>query len=147
ACCCQIGAHYAGAEASSVERLAAYGQKLGVAFQIADDLLDLVGDEGKVGKSLGTDLVKQKLTLPMIRLLGSASSEHRQTVIEQLGRSDNHRRELLRPWLERYDTFAYARGKAEAFIAGAVDELSCLPESPARESLAAIARFTLERQQ
>ena len=50
-----------------------YGLLLGVAFQIADDLLDVLGEEATVGKSLGTDLSKQKSTLPLIRLLQQTS--------------------------------------------------------------------------
>src|SRR5436309_12027933 len=66
ACCCVLGAHYAGASAEVVEALGRYGRYVGQAFQIADDLLDLVGEEDAAGKSLGTDLEQGKLTLPLI---------------------------------------------------------------------------------
>src|SRR5262245_32160375 len=59
ACCCRLGALYAGMPDDGVEALARYGRHLGVAFQIADDLLDLVGEERAAGKSLGTDLEQQ----------------------------------------------------------------------------------------
>src|SRR5262249_25288331 len=72
-CCCRLGALYSGATTGVVEQLSRYGRWLGVAFQIADDLLDLVGEERTTGKSLGTDLDQQKLTLPLIYLLGRAS--------------------------------------------------------------------------
>ena len=72
ACCCRLGALYSGVSDDVVEQLAKYGRYLGIAFQIADDLLDLVGEERAVGKSLGTDLEQRKLTLPLIRLLGQA---------------------------------------------------------------------------
>src|SRR6266568_4164137 len=68
-CCARLGALYSGAEPEIVESLARYGRWLGIAFQIADDLLDLVGEEKATGKSLGTDVEQQKLTLPLIRLL------------------------------------------------------------------------------
>ncbi len=91
--------------------LAQYGLDLGVAFQIADDLLDVLGDEATVGKSLGTDLVKQKSTLPLIRALQQAATPPaRRWVV--LFRSGNHRRQALRPWLNRFDAIAYARGQA-----------------------------------
>ena len=77
ACCCRLGAHYAGAEPAVCEALARYGHDLGVAFQIADDVLDMVGEEAAVGKSLGTDLLKQKATLPLIWLLGTVSPAER----------------------------------------------------------------------
>ena len=66
-----------GAEPAVCEALGRYGHDLGVAFQIADDVLDLVGDEAAAGKSLGTDLLKQKATLPLIRLLETVSPADR----------------------------------------------------------------------
>ena len=72
---CRLGAHYAGAPESTVRAMDDYGRDLGVAFQIADDVLDLWGEERAIGKSLGTDLEKQKLTLPLIRLLATSGPE------------------------------------------------------------------------
>src|SRR5206468_475198 len=68
-CCCRLGALYSGMDDEAVERLAQYGRYLGLAFQIADDLLDLVGEERAAGKSLGSDLAQQKLTLPLIHMM------------------------------------------------------------------------------
>src|SRR6185437_8296242 len=65
---CRLGAHYAGAPEPLVRALEGFGRDLGIAFQIADDVLDIWGEEQATGKSLGTDLEKQKLTLPLIRL-------------------------------------------------------------------------------
>src|SRR5581483_403973 len=69
ACCCTLGAHYSRAETGVVKAMGRYGRYLGIAFQIIDDVMDLIGDEGLAGKSLGSDLEQQKLTLPLIRLL------------------------------------------------------------------------------
>ena len=69
ACSCQLGALYSGASAETVAALTRFGRYVGLAFQIADDLLDLVGDEQTTGKSLGTDLEQQKMTLPLIQLM------------------------------------------------------------------------------
>ena len=71
---CRLGAHYAGAPEATVRAMDDYGRDLGVAFQIADDVLDIWGEERATGKSLGTDLEKQKLTLPLIRLLATADA-------------------------------------------------------------------------
>src|SRR4051794_11856205 len=68
-CCGRLGALYAGASEEVAGRLANFGRNLGLAFQIADDLLDLVGNEDTAGKTLGTDLEQQKLTLPVIHCL------------------------------------------------------------------------------
>ena len=74
-CCTRLGAHYAGASVDVVERLADYGRNLGVAFQIADDVLDLSGDSFVAGKTLGTDLEQQKLTLPLIRAMAELPAD------------------------------------------------------------------------
>jgi octaprenyl-diphosphate synthase len=147
ACCCRVGAHYAGAESAVCESLACYGHDLGIAFQIADDLLDLSGDEAVVGKSLGTDLVKQKATLPLIRLLGSVNSDDRAELISVLTHSGNHHRDALRPWLQRYDAIAYAREKAQWFTDRASGQLSLLPATAACDSLHGLTEFVVTRHQ
>jgi octaprenyl-diphosphate synthase len=132
ACCCRLGALYSGASDEVVERLARYGRALGVAFQIADDLLDLVGEERTTGKSLGTDLDQQKLTLPLIHLLGKGPSETGFKVRQILNSPGNHKREALAPHLDESGALRYARRRAEDFAAQARAELSCLPPSECR---------------
>ena len=72
-----IAAALSGADAETEARMFDYGMKLGTAYQIYDDCLDLVGSEAAVGKTLGTDLEKGKLTLPILNLLESASESQR----------------------------------------------------------------------
>jgi octaprenyl-diphosphate synthase len=145
ACCCRLGAHYAGAEPAVCEGLARYGHDLGVAFQIADDVLDMVGEEAAVGKSLGTDLLKQKATLPLIRLLNTVSASERAQLTAALTGTDNHRRDVLRPWFERHDTISYARERARESTQQACDELAALPDSAARRSLMGLTEFVVDR--
>ena len=76
ACCCRLGSPVRGSAPEVVDRLSRYGRSLGIAFQIADDLLDLTGDERCTGKSLGTDIEQQKLTLPLIRLLRKVAARY-----------------------------------------------------------------------
>ena len=146
ASCCRLGAHFSGADLEVEDALTHYGLHLGVAFQIADDLLDVQGDEAKVGKSLGTDLLKQKSTLPVIRLLEQASPEARNRLVAQLHSSDDHRREILRPYWENSDALVYAHEKAVVFSQLAVQQLEAIPPSPARDSLTGLAEFVISRQ-
>jgi octaprenyl-diphosphate synthase len=74
---CVLGAMLAGAGKSQVQMLADYGRKTGIAFQITDDLLDLIGDETQTGKQVGNDLDKNKLTLPVIHFLQVADEANR----------------------------------------------------------------------
>ena len=148
ACCCRLGAHYAGAEPAVCEALARYGHDLGVAFQIADDVLDLVGDQATVGKSLGTDLMKQKATLPLIRLLESVGPRTRRELDSLLARSDNHHRDALRPWFERYDAIPYAQRLATEFTEHATGQLVGLPRhADACNSLLGLTKFVVSRRQ
>jgi octaprenyl-diphosphate synthase len=144
-CCCRLGALYSGVAEDVVERLARYGRYLGLAFQIADDLLDLVGEERAVGKSLGTDLEQRKLTLPLIRLLQQAPAEEGGMLRQLLTRPGNHKREILVPRLEAAGALVYARGRAEQFAEQAEKELSCLPASPCKTILQRITRQVVHR--
>jgi octaprenyl-diphosphate synthase len=147
ACCCRLGAHYAGADPAVCEALARYGHDLGVAFQIADDVLDLSGNEAVVGKSLGTDLSKQKATLPLIRLLDTVSADDRAALLSVLSCSGNHHRDALGPWLDRSDAISYARGKAVWFTRRAGAELAALPDTSACDSLRGLTDFVVTRHQ
>ena len=74
---CRLGAFLSGAGPGLVEQFESYGRNLGVAFQIIDDVLDIVGRPEEIGKTLGTDLVNQKPTLPIIHCLAQSSVEQR----------------------------------------------------------------------
>jgi octaprenyl-diphosphate synthase len=145
ACCCRLGALYSGMDSEVVEHLASYGRKLGIAFQIADDLLDLIGEERLTGKSLGTDIEQQKLTLPLIHLLRQVSPERGARLHAIFNSSENHKREQLRPWLAEFDSLTYARRRAEEFAAGARAELKCLLPSTAKSILSSLTDLVVSR--
>jgi octaprenyl-diphosphate synthase len=128
-----------------VEALARYGRSLGIAFQIADDLLDVVGSESAVGKTLGTDLEKHKPTLPVIRVLQLAAPPERAAVIEILESDAPDKRVALLPWFDRFDAVTYARASARRYSHAAAQELSALRPSPAVESLRRLSEFVVKR--
>ncbi len=145
ACSCQLGAHYANATPEVELALSRYGRNLGIAFQIADDLLDLVGEESATGKSLGTDLEKQKPTLPLIRLLAEQSPSGRRDLVTLATSHERTSRNQLAVLLEASDALSYSRDKAEQFAAAAREELDILPGSPARDVLATLAELVVTR--
>lgn len=147
ACCCRLGAHYAGASEAVVEAMVNYGRSLGMAFQVVDDLLDVLGDESSVGKSLGTDLEKQKLTLPLIRLLSQLNPDERADLITQLEQGGAAGRAALIESLERTDALEYARNKARKFAHEAREQLECLEPSPARSVLEQLTELVLARRE
>ncbi len=145
ACCCKLGAMYAGVSEEAVAHLTSYGRSLGIAFQIADDVLDLAGQETLAGKSLGSDLEQQKLTLPVIHLLQTASPGDAARLRSIMTAAGNHKRESLLPQLYAAGSLDYTREKAEAFAHAALVELECLPPSPGRTILAALADRVVHR--
>jgi octaprenyl-diphosphate synthase len=145
ACCCRLGALYSGMAPAVVESLARFGRWLGIAFQIADDLLDLVGEERIAGKSLGTDVEQQKLTLPLIHLLSRAPQDAVARLQTILTSSGNHKRDLLQPYLAENDSLTYARRRAEEFAGRAQAELACLPPSASRTLLERLAERAVHR--
>jgi octaprenyl-diphosphate synthase len=144
-CSCRLGALFAGADDDATRRLAEYGRLLGIAFQIADDLLDVVGEQGIVGKTLGTDLEKQKPTLPLIRTLQVCTEEERQTIGELIFTETDDRSGRLLPLLEKYDAVEYARQTAQRFVDDARRQISGLAPSPSRDTLLAMAEFVVQR--
>jgi octaprenyl-diphosphate synthase len=141
---CRLGALFANAGEDVVEQMDGFGRDLGIAFQIADDLLDVLGEEHATGKSLGTDLEKQKPTLPVIRALETAKASDRQAILELVS-GDERRPELLAPYLERYEAVEYARQRAYGFANRARRRLDFLAASPARDVLAATTEFVVCR--
>jgi octaprenyl-diphosphate synthase len=144
-CSCRLGALFAGADDDATARLAEFGRQLGIAFQIADDLLDVVGEQGVVGKTLGTDLDKQKPTLPLLRTLNLCTEDERQTISDLMFNPSEDRSQRLLPLLEKYDAIEYARQTAQRFVDDARSQLRGLASSPARDTLLAMAEFVVQR--
>jgi octaprenyl-diphosphate synthase len=145
ALCGELGAQYAGADESVSQSLREYGRSLGIAFQIADDVLDVMGDEAKTGKSLGSDLVKQKLTLPLIRLLESSTPEKREQLTAWLEQGDMASRKSLRDELNAGNAIEEAHHRALEFAQQARVSLSGLADSPARRLLEDLTEFAVQR--
>ncbi len=145
ACCCQLGAHRDGIESKMEESLERFGRNMGIAFQITDDLLDLCGDENLTGKSLGTDLEKQKPTLPIIRLLDSVNQTRREELMTLLNRPQTDTRSELFEELRESDALDYTSAKAESYVEQARAELRHVPKSPARDTLEQMTHFVVNR--
>jgi octaprenyl-diphosphate synthase len=144
-CCCRLGALYAGADEETVEQLANYGRCLGLAFQISDDLLDLTGLEATTGKTLGTDLAQQKLTLPIIRMLEAVSAD-RSAQVRRLILQPDSPREMLLPFLQETGALEFARGQAEERADKARACLDGLPTSQSCELLRRLTDWTVRRE-
>jgi octaprenyl-diphosphate synthase len=145
AACCMLGATFSGAGEARVRRLEEYGLSLGIAFQIQDDILDLVGEEVTVGKSLGSDIEKGKMTLPMIHFLRTAPQEHRSLLRSLLRSNDSDKIDRIRNLILPSGSIEYARDRARDYVAGAREALLCLPDSEPRRVLDTMAEFVVSR--
>lgn len=145
ACSSLLGAYYAGATESTVEALESYGRHLGRAFQIADDLLDVLGDPETVGKSLGTDLDQCKLTLPWIRMRDTLPDTERDDVLAWFTSNDPSDRAKLFARLAASDGIAYARTAALNEANQARASIERLSDSPATEVLRWLTDFVVGR--
>lgn len=145
---CELGATLPGAGDAVAGRMWEFGLKVGAAFQIQDDLLDLTGAEPVVGKPVGRDLEKGKLTLPVIHYLAGLPSGER-TEAEEFLRSHGMGgggRRLIAERLDRSGSLAYARARAAGLIEEARGLLrEGLAESEARASLEALAAAVISR--
>ena len=145
--CCKAGALIGKASPEEADSLASYGLNLGVAFQIVDDSLDLVGTEERAGKSLGSDLLEGKLTLPLISTIGRANKKHRELIkhtftLKQMSAGPL---DQMRDLVKRYGGIEYALGKAEEYRDISKEELRSLKKSEIRDSLSLLADYVVER--
>jgi octaprenyl-diphosphate synthase len=145
AAACRLGGHAAG-HADEVQcALHRYGMALGIAFQIADDVLDYVGDSGKIGKHLGDDLAEGKATLPLIVAQRRGSPE--QVEIIRSAIRDGRRDALPQVIAAIRDTDALDESilRAREYAHAACQELQALPSSVYRDALYDLADYAIAR--
>jgi len=144
---CELGARHAGADDHLCRGLSEYGRCVGIAFQIQDDLLDLIGEEKVVGKSLGKDLEKEKLTLPVIHHLATLPNGARMEAERQIHSRAylNGSRRELRPRLEATGSIAHARRAAARLVEEAKVHLAPLGESPVKSLMLWMADAVITR--
>jgi octaprenyl-diphosphate synthase len=143
---CRIGGIVAGVASDKEEALASYGMKVGTAFQMADDILDYMADEGDLGKGLGRDLDEGKVTLPLICLYRAASEAERQelaSILEQ-DLSEKGLNRILELF-ERYGVLEESIARAKRLVEDAKGDLDVFPSSPQRQDMYELADYALGR--
>jgi octaprenyl-diphosphate synthase len=143
---CKIGAVLGSLSEKKKNALSSFGLKTGIAFQMADDVLDYMADEGELGKRLGKDLKEGKITLPLIQLLKTAPDEEKEEVksIVKDGFKRSGLTKILRLF-KKYHAIEFSLEKAHSLIADAKKELAVFPDGTAKEALMTIADYTLLR--
>jgi len=145
---CRVGAILAKASEKDEKALSDYGFNLGLAFQMADDLLDYTANPVSLGKEIGADLKEGKLTLPVIRALGVANSKD-QSQMKAIIQNEQFSAEefrILVDMLKQYDGIQYTRKLAVERIDAAKAALSVFEPTEIRSLLNDIADYALERE-
>jgi len=144
---CACGGVIAGRPDPAVAALARYGDRFGVAFQMADDLLDWGGVSGILGKNTGDDFRERKLTMPVIRAVARATGDERAFWVRTIERGDQRAGDLARArtLLQRHGTLEETRSEALRRSAQAVEALAPLPPHPIKDMMADLARYVVAR--
>lgn len=147
AAACELGARYPGGREELGREMGQFGWEIGLAFQIVDDCLDVVGDADVVGKPVGNDVEDGKITLPVLWTYARAGLDLQARLRDIYTTSGLAGRRLaaLRATCDLAPGVEYALARAGALVARARDRLSHLPPCPARAALHEIAEFVLER--
>jgi octaprenyl-diphosphate synthase len=144
--CCELGAASVTGH-SYREALKNYGEYVGIAFQIRDDLFGFESSNGKIGKPVEADLKEKKLTLPIIHALSKAEKSKKKRIIGLVknGKAANESYQEVMDFVISNGSIDYSRAKAEEYTTKAIESLMVLPESESREALRQFARYVIER--
>ena len=145
---CTLGAHLGTTEAAQIEALTTYGQQIGTAFQIVDDLLDFTEDSDKLGKNAFGDLREGKLTFPIIYARTVCDNDEKQ-ILEKMLKPDTSETEAIafvEALFQRYGVETHCLKVAQDYADRAKAALAVLPETPARIALEQLADYVVSRE-
>jgi octaprenyl-diphosphate synthase len=142
---CAVGAYSASKDKSIAERMKLFGEKVGIAFQIKDDLFDYGKED--IGKPTGNDIKEKKLTLPLIYTLNNTDKHTRREIIYIVkNENKNHERvDFVIKEVARCGGIEYARNKMMQFRDEALEILYTFDKTPVRQAMEELVRFTTDR--
>ena len=146
AACAACGAKSSGADDEMVEKLRMFGEYVGMAFQIKDDLLDYQNN-GSIGKPSGNDIKEKKLTLPIIHVLKNASAAERKrilSIVKRHNKNKNKVQEVINFVIEN-GGLEYSTNKMNEYKSKALDILSEMPENESKKSLEELVNYVVIR--
>ena len=141
----RLSAMLAGAGAAQQDALAGFGMSLGMAFQIADDVLDYTADAAALGKNLGDDLAEGKATLPLIHALAHCAPARRETLARIVRECDVDALPEVLAAIRECGSLDYSRQVAQRHARAAEAALAGLPDNRWNQALHALARYSIER--
>jgi octaprenyl-diphosphate synthase len=142
---CDLGACLSQASPARRESLRQYGLALGTAYQMYDDCLDVLGTESMAGKTLGADLAKGKMTLPILLVRDRATPEDQNQLRQWLQNWEPALLPELLEFIDKYDAFAESRHIIQTYLEGARQALATVPPSEGRAGLMGLTEFLAEQ--
>jgi len=145
AACCGIGAASVGSPSEEIEKMRLFGERIGIAFQIKDDLFDYTDE--KIGKPTGIDIKEQKMTLPLIYVLNTCTKEERDWLIKSVKKyhDDKKRVKEIIAFVKEKGGIEYATKKMKEYQSEALELLETYPQSPYKDSLLTMVNYVIER--
>jgi octaprenyl-diphosphate synthase len=145
ASCCAVGAASTGAKAEEIEKARLLGEKIGMAFQIKDDLFDFGTDE--IGKPTGIDIKEKKMTLPLIYALNHTTWLTKRKIINLIKNQSNKPSKVMEviEFVKSSGGIEYTKKVMQSFVDQAYEILDSFPESLHKNSLKNLVQFTIER--
>lgn len=146
ASCCACGAASVTTDEKVIEQLRAFGEAVGIAFQIKDDLFDY-GDGSNIGKPTGIDIKEKKMTLPLIFALNNASYFEKRRIINIVKNNNNNPKKVAEviDFVIKSGGIQYAESRMNEYKNVALQLLSNFSENPSRASLEGLVKYTTER--
>ena len=141
----QLGAIIANADPAIEASMAAYGQHLGIAFQLIDDALDFTSSKDELGKNLGDDLAEGKPTLPLIYAIENGTKEQADVIINAIKTGDRDSFNEVYEIVKATNAISYTEQRAEDEAQKAIAALINLPASEYKDALELLARFSVQR--
>ena len=141
----RLGALVAGADAETQQRFSDYGLNLGMAFQIADDVLDYTSDAETLGKNLGDDLAEGKATLPLIHALSLADEQQAAQLRLIIEAGDATALPVVMKAIQMHKSVEYSHTRATEFAKRAEQALSKVPDSAWKDAMLGLALYAIER--
>ncbi len=144
---CELGAITSTGQERDRKAMMTYGTKLGMAFQVKDDLFDLLGNENQTGKDMGADVKRNMLTLPLIHCYETLSKSETRQIKKILSHKRKSFRDLndLKEMVHSADGFNFAKQKIEEFNHQALDAIAPYPDSPYKQSMVDLISFNAQR--
>ena len=144
---CELGAITSTGQERDRKAMMTYGTKLGMAFQVKDDLFDLLGNEKQTGKDMGADVKRNMLTLPLIHCYETLSKSETRQIKKILSQKRKSIRDLndLKEMVHSADGFNFAKQKIEEFNHQALDAIAPYPDSPYKQSMVDLISFNAQR--